>query len=818
MNEHSVRKLAIGEQLSASSEIDDSDSETYSSSREQSASLTSAPTLKEPVGSKLVAGPQGRCPLDGGRAGEGGESETHTPHHKKLKDCVHPEVQKDVKMSSLTDGRNSSFKRKKKKRKKSNTTCSRLTICTANCRYDVVRRVATRYGMKEVSEEDSWNLYWTDVSVSVEKAKDMKRFQKINHFPGMSEICRKDLLARNLNRMLKIFPKDYNFFPKTWCLPADFGDLLAYARNRKNRTYICKPDTGSQGRGIFLTKNVKDIKLHERMICQLYLSKPFLVDGFKFDLRVYVLITSCDPLRVYVYNDGLARFATSRYQEPTTTNTSNVFMHLTNYSVNKHSRTYVIDDQAGSKRKISTLNSWLQSKDYNVVNLWTDIDEVIIKTIVAAHPILRHSYHACFTAHDFTYACFELLGFDILLDNSLKPYILEVNHSPSYHTDACIDREVKEALLTDTFQILNLIQTDKKKIIEEDRRRIRERLLQGIFHKDSGIPYDTKPPSDPWQAQAVWEESHMGNFRCIYPGPVKEKFERFFHQNASSLFQDTAASRAREECTRLLREEMEAKAREELARRAGGGRLKEAADRLRPESPMGREHPRLRIIPPIKRTQVVNSFKPDNIVEEDERERMAAMLEREQLVQSYSITNLVLEMVKRSEKPKRDRAAMYGLYGKLSLMNECHPYVPPCKNRQPSSITPLMTTSLNNMNPPTLPTPASKVQGMLVAAKTHHVPPSDRCSNRSSYPDVLCLTIQCNNVPITSRPVMPALISAADPMLFIGPMLRCGLPMGGPPPPLHMLPIGPLFIGLPPPMAFIGPLFMAFIEGGPPIW
>nr|CAD7258501.1 unnamed protein product [Timema shepardi] len=729
MNEHSVRKSAIGEQLSASSEIDDSDSETYSSSREQSASLTSAPTLKEPVGSTLVAGSQGRCPLDGGRTGEGGESETHTPHHKKLKDCVHPEVQKDVKMSSLTDGRNSSFRRKKKKRKKSNTTCSRLTICTTNCRYDVVRRVATRYGMKEVSEEDSWNLYWTDVSVSVEKAKDMKRFQKINHFPGMSEICRKDLLARNLNRMLKIFPKDYNFFPKTWCLPADFGDLLAYARNRKNRTYICKPDTGSQGRGIFLTKNVKDIKLHERMICQLYLSKV-----------------------------GSYKFATSRYQEPTATNTSNVFMHLTNYSVNKHSRTYVIDDQAGSKRKISTLNSWLQSKDYNVVNLWTDIDEVIIKTIVAAHPILRHSYHACFTAHDFTYACFELLGFDILLDNSLKPYILEVNHSPSYHTDACIDREVKEGLLTDTFQILNLIQTDKKKIIEEDRRRIRERLLQGIFHKDSGIPCDTKPPVDPWQAQAVWEESHMGNFRCIYPGPVKEKFERFFHQNASSLFQDTAASRAREECTRLLREEMEvpkqfdgairnitclkerkgfilvmcvcskSKAREEAARRAGGGRLKEVADRLRPESPIGREHPRLRIIPPIKRTQVVikkpeespesyyvqNSFKPDNIVEEEERERMAAMLEREQLVQSYSITNLVLEMVKRSEKPKRDRAAMYGLYGKLSLMNECHP---PCKNRQPGSITHLMTTSLNNMNPPTLPTPASKVQGMLVAAK-----------------------------------------------------------------------------------------------------
>lgn len=96
-----------------------------------------------------------------------------------------------------------------------------LTICTANCKYDVVRRVAARFGMREVTEDSSWDIYWTDLSISVERAKDMRRFQRINHFPGMTEICRKDLLARNLNRMQKLFPKDYNFFPKTWCFPAE---------------------------------------------------------------------------------------------------------------------------------------------------------------------------------------------------------------------------------------------------------------------------------------------------------------------------------------------------------------------------------------------------------------------------------------------------------------------------------------------------------------------------------------------------------------------------------------------------------------------
>lgn len=48
--------------------------------------------------------------------------------------------------------------------------------------------------------------------------------------------------------------------------------------------------------------------------------QPFIIDGFKFDLRIYVLMTSCDPLRIFVYNEGLARFATSSYCHPSPDN------------------------------------------------------------------------------------------------------------------------------------------------------------------------------------------------------------------------------------------------------------------------------------------------------------------------------------------------------------------------------------------------------------------------------------------------------------------------------------------------------------------
>lgn len=78
-------------------------------------------------------------------------------------------------------------------------------------------------------------------------------------------------------------------------------------------------------------------------------------------------MTSIVPLRVYVYKDGLARFTTQPYREPTATNVGNVFLHLTNYAIQKHSEKFIREDEeAGTKRRVTTVNCWFIEHGYDV--------------------------------------------------------------------------------------------------------------------------------------------------------------------------------------------------------------------------------------------------------------------------------------------------------------------------------------------------------------------------------------------------------------------------------------------------------------------
>ncbi|XP_057681967.1 tubulin polyglutamylase ttll6 isoform X2 [Corythoichthys intestinalis] len=557
----------------------------------------------------------------------GGEDEDDDEEEEK-----EGQAQGITKTQSTTEYTPMNIHKRKKRHKR------RIWVNLTNCKYESVRRAVRRYGLKMAKEGDDWTLMWSDCSVSLERVKAMKHYQKINHFPGMIEICRKDTLARNLNRMLKLFPKDYKIFPRTWCLPADYCDLQAYTRIKKHATFICKPDTGSQGRGIFITRSSKDIQPGEHMICQLYISK------------------------------GLARFCTTKYTEPTQSNMDEICMHLTNYSINKNKENFIRDDNTGSKRKLTTLIRQLEAVRADADKLWGDIEDMIIKTLIAVHPVLKHNYRTCFPNHTSASACFEILGFDVLLDHSLRPWLLEVNHSPSFTTDSPLDREVKDALLLDTLGIINLNACNRSKITKEERRRAKERLQENRSRAARSEELHQSQAASVKQTEK-YESKNLGGFRKIFPREDGDNYTKFFRQE-SSLVQATEASRARQECARQQLQELREKQHPGTRNRFSQGET--AGERSKRIKPRTAHHG-------AASTHTLSSVKICELEEEDEEKeeeaRVNALIQRKKLLVDLGLAQHIRQLL-HPEACDDMTPRQQGLpaAGKLSMLEPLTPF------------------------------------------------------------------------------------------------------------------------------------------------
>nr|KAF6508863.1 tubulin tyrosine ligase like 7 [Rousettus aegyptiacus] len=466
----------------------------------------------------------------------------------------------------------STMKRKVRKKKKKGT----ITANVAGTKFEIVRLVIDEMGfMKTPDEDETSNLIWCDSAVQQEKIAELQNYQRINHFPGMGEICRKDFLARNMTKMIKSRPLDYTFVPRTWIFPAEYTQFQNYMKElkkkRKQKTFIVKPANGAMGHGISLIRNGDKLPSQDHLIVQEYIEKPFLMEGYKFDLRVYILVTSCDPLKIFLYHDGLVRMGTEKYIPPNESNLTQLYMHLTNYSVNKHNERFERDEteNKGSKRSIKWFTEFLQANQHDVAKFWSDISELVVKTLIVAEPHVLHAYRMCRPGQPpgSESVCFEVLGFDILLDRKLKPWLLEINRAPSFGTDQKIDYDVKRGVLLNALKLLNIRTSDKRRNLAKQKAEAQRRLYGQNSIKR------LLPGSSDWEQQRhqlerrkeelkerlaqvrkqiskeEHENRHMGNYRRIYPPEDKallEKYENLLAAAFQTFLSGRAASFQRE--------------------------------------------------------------------------------------------------------------------------------------------------------------------------------------------------------------------------------------------------------------------------------
>ncbi|PHJ21909.1 tubulin-tyrosine ligase family protein [Cystoisospora suis] len=404
----------------------------------------------------------------------------------------------------------------------------------------------------------------------------MRPYQKINHFVGTNAISRKNYLARNLLRMKAYYPKEYKFFPHTWSLPADLADFRCQFTSKRRKTFIIKPDASSQGRGIFLTRNIEDIDPLEHLVAQRYLHKPFLIDGLKFDLRIYVLLAGCNPLRLFVHQDGLVRFATSKYAKPTGKNLGDKTMHLTNYAINKSSSNFTpnrdpSNPSKGHKRSLFHVLDRLRQEGHDVDALCREIDECLCKTIIAIQPSLAHIYGSCKGEDLSNSMCFEVLGIDIMIDHKLTPWLIEVNHSPSFSTDSELDFLVKFRVIRDALVLLGVSSENRRRYHAQQRIQAeRRRMAVPKQTRDERLQDRKQMMNELAKSRTEWEDSHLGGWRRIYP--TEERAAKYGHlfEAAQEIWQSmTGMCKTKPILTRLLEARRAAKEMDRRPEAAG---------------------------------------------------------------------------------------------------------------------------------------------------------------------------------------------------------------------------------------------------------
>lgn len=318
------------------------------------------------------------------------------------------------------------------------------------------------HGVTEVAANSSdFNLLWTGSHLKPGLLRSLGTHQRVNHFPRSYELTRKDRLYKNIEKMQYAKGlKNFDFIPQTYVMPGEYRELCQ-AHTRVKGPWIIKPVASSRGRGIFIVETPNQVPLEEPVVVAKYISNPLLVAGHKCDLRLYVVVTSFDPLIVYIYEEGLVRFATVKY-DSNPKQLWNPCMHLCNYSINKYHSDYVKSEDpsaenVGHKWTLSALLRHLKSQGKDTKQLMLQIEDIVIKAILAsANSIVS----ACKMFVPNVSNCFELYGFDILIDDRFKPWLLEVNLSPSLGCDSPLDVRLKSAMVADLLTLVGIPAVD----------------------------------------------------------------------------------------------------------------------------------------------------------------------------------------------------------------------------------------------------------------------------------------------------------------------------------------------------------------------
>ena len=322
----------------------------------------------------------------------------------------------------------------------------------------------------EPGDDSAWETCWHTGMPERATFRATAPGRTVNHIPGNNCLTVKSRLYQTIRGLhdraaATRAPHDpelaqVDFVPSVYSMPEDYHALQQAAQDAPAQRWLLKPKNAARGRDIRLLEDAAEAPADSRWMVQAYLDRPHLMNERKYVLRLYVLVSAIEPLRVYLYEQGFAKLASCPY---TLDDIDNPYIHLTNPDVNAH------NDAADSPVvfvDFERYRQWLREQGHDDAALFRRLREMVALTMIGARePMMAATTR--FGADP--RGCCELIGLDCMVDADLRPWLLECNLSPSLGVCAApadggdVEEAIKRRLVADMVNLVGLNEASRER-------------------------------------------------------------------------------------------------------------------------------------------------------------------------------------------------------------------------------------------------------------------------------------------------------------------------------------------------------------------
>uniref|UniRef100_UPI00398F514B probable tubulin polyglutamylase ttll-15 isoform X1 n=2 Tax=Pristiophorus japonicus TaxID=55135 RepID=UPI00398F514B len=389
-----------------------------------------------------------------------------------------------------------------------------------------VMKVFKRVGYMRGDKDSEWDVLWSYNYPFVKLQailENLASHQKVNHFPGLGYITNKgNLVASN-----------FSYIPKAFRMPEQKEEFLLETKKHADKLWVEKSNLH---RGIRIM-SLQELDLNSRgTFMQEFITHPLLIDGRKFDIGVYTILTSIKPLRVYTYQEEvMLRFCSHEYYpfDPT---------DVKKYVVaDDYTPTWEMPSlqTAYNHMKFShkqSLNFYLQKRGHHPEKLWSQIRNAIQELFLMKELQLIKSASNYKSTRNF----FELIRCDFVVDEDMKVYLMEVNMSPNLSSKhAPLNKNIYQQVVFSTLNLVGvakrIVRSEKERSDEASEMLVNERDIQ-IYPEhciENCTSCDTKrcrlcgqclsTRLKPALEEAFLEHVNRGNTRRVVPQPMSQQ-------------------------------------------------------------------------------------------------------------------------------------------------------------------------------------------------------------------------------------------------------------------------------------------------------